>query len=130
VRERKTYFVYILGSLSGTLYIGITSHPEKRMWQHKNRVTRGFTSKYEVDRLLYWESFDDAGKAIDREKQLKGWRREKKIALIQSVNPQWLDLSRSWLEPHTLGRDASTPSAQSRATAQTPLNMTTFRHIS
>ena len=63
MRERKTYFVYILGSLSGTLYIGITSHPEKRMWQHKNRVTRGFTSKYEVDRLLYWESFDDVGKA-------------------------------------------------------------------
>jgi len=99
MRERKTYFVYILGSLSGTLYVGITSRPERRMWQHKQRVTDGFTSKYDVDRLLYWESFDDVRNAIEREKQLKGWRREKKIALIRSMNPHWEDLSKDWCEP-------------------------------
>jgi putative endonuclease len=110
MRERKTYFVYILGSLSGTLYVGITSRPEKRMSQHKQHSISGFSAKYDVDRLLYWESYDDVRKALDREKQLKGWRREKKIALIKSLNPEWVDLSRSWyseLVPNQ-GRDAST----------------------
>ena len=88
-----------MGSLSGTLYIGVTSHPEKRVFQHKEHMCGGFTSKYDVDRLLYWESFDDVLNAIDREKQLKGWRRSKKIALIESFNPHWLDLSRDWYSP-------------------------------
>jgi putative endonuclease len=126
VRERKTYFVYILGSLSGTLYIGVTSRPETRVWQHKQHATGGFTGKYDVDRLLYWESFDDVRKAIDREKQLKGWRREKKITLIRSLNPHWLDLSRSWYEAtvRDKGSDASTSSARSQATEPTVLSMT------
>jgi len=119
MRERKTYFVYILGSLSGTLYIGLTSHPEKRVWQHKQNAASGFTSKYEVDRLLYWESYDDVRKAIDREKQLKGWRREKKIQLITSLNPHWVDLSRSWSEAFVpKGRDASTSPARTQASEQ------------
>ena len=71
MRERKTYFVYILGSLSGTLYIGMTSCPEKRVWQHKQGATAGFTSKYEVNRLLYWESYDDVLNAIDVRSNLK-----------------------------------------------------------
>jgi putative endonuclease len=88
-----------MGSLSGTLYIGVTSHPEKRVFQHKQHAFAGFTAKYDVDRLLYWESYDDVINAIDREKQLKGWRRSKKIALIESLNPHWLDLSRDWYSP-------------------------------
>jgi|SRR5579862_6898389 len=117
MRERKTYFVYILGSLSGTLYVGVTSRPERRMSQHKQHAISGFTSKYEVDRLLYWESYDDVRKALDRERQLKGWRREKKIALIKSLNPQWTDLSRGWLElmHPSGGRDASTAQLLRRA---------------
>lgn len=127
MRERKSHFVYIMGSLSGTLYIGLTSRPERRVFQHKEHVHGGFTSKYDVDRLLYWESFDDVLRAIDREKQLKGWRRSKKIALIESLNPHWLDLSRDWYGPIKdggEGRDASTASDRSQATGQPPLSMT------
>jgi len=83
-----------MGSLSGTLYIGITGNLRKRVFEHKFHRIGGFTGKYQVERLLYWESFDEVPKAINREKQLKGWRRSKKIALIESVNPHWLDLAR------------------------------------
>jgi putative endonuclease len=129
MRERKSYFVYILGSLSGTLYIGVTSQPERRVAQHKEHKHPGFTNKYDVNRLLYWESFDDIRKAIGREKQLKGWRREKKIALIKSVNSHWLDLSKSWYEPlvRNQGRDASTSSVRSQATEQTPASTSSVR---
>jgi putative endonuclease len=95
-RERKTYYVYIMGSLSGTLYIGMTSKLHARTFEHKFHRLEGFTDKYDVERLLYWESFDIVHRAIGREKQLKGWRRSKKIALIESINPQWLDLAREW----------------------------------
>ncbi len=104
-RERRSYCVYIMGSHSGTLYIGVTSRLDKRIFQHKQHAFTGFTSKYDVDRLLYWESYDDVGKAIGREKQLKGWRREKKVALIESVNPHWVDLSkdsRPWTQASPL----------------------------
>jgi putative endonuclease len=94
--ERKTYSTYIMGSLSGTLYIGMTSNLPKRVFEHKFHRIEGFTDKYKIERLLYRESFDDVQKAINREKQLKGWRRSKKIALLQSQNPHWLDLSRDW----------------------------------
>ncbi len=96
VRERRSYCVYIMGSLSGTLYIGMTGNLHKRVFEHKFHRVVGFTSKYDVERLLYWESFGEVLNAIDREEQLKGWRRSKKIGLIESVNPQWLDLSRDW----------------------------------
>jgi|ERR1700686_2479612 putative endonuclease len=94
--ERKTYSTYIMGSLYGTLYIGMTSNLPKRVFEHKFHRIEGFTDKYKIERLLYRESFDDVQKAINREKQLKGWRRSKKIALLQSQNPHWLDLSRDW----------------------------------
>jgi putative endonuclease len=93
-RERRSYCVYIVGSLSGTLYIGITSRLDQRIFQHKQHTFAGFTSKYGADRLLYRESYDDVQKAIGREKQLKGWRRERKVALIELVNPAWMDLSK------------------------------------
>jgi|HubBroStandDraft_4_1064222.scaffolds.fasta_scaffold494177_1 putative endonuclease len=95
-RDRKTYCTYIMGSLSGTLYIGMTGNLHKRVFEHKFHRVEGFTDKYEVERLLYRESFDDVHKAIAREKQLKGWRRSKKIALIEAVNPHWMDLAREW----------------------------------
>src|SRR5260370_22835899 len=94
--ERRTYCMYIMGSLSGTLYIGMTGNLQKRVFEHKFHRIEGFTDQYQVERLLYWESFDDVQKAINREKQLKGWRRSKKIALIESLNPHWLDLAREW----------------------------------
>jgi len=94
--QPKSYYVYILASLSGTLYVGITSNLSKRMWQHKEHVYKGFTSQYQVDRLLYYETFGAVQEAIEREKQLKGWRREKKINLITKENPHWEDLSGDW----------------------------------
>ncbi len=94
-RERQhRYWVYILGSSSGTLYIGITSNLHLRVRQHKEHTFRGFTAQYDVDRLLYYEIYGEVSKAIGREKQLKGWLREKKIALIEKSNPKWEDLSR------------------------------------
>ena len=95
-RERKSYSTYIMGSLSGTLYIGVTSNLSKRVFEHKCHRIAGFMDKYNVERLLYSESLDDVQKAISREKQLKGWRRSKKVALIEFQNPHWLDLSRDW----------------------------------
>ena len=94
-RERR-YYVYILGSYSGTLYIGVTGNLRRRIWQHKEHEIEGFTAKYEVTRLLYFESYHEVLNAIAREKQLKGWARKKKIALIEKINPKWEDLSRNW----------------------------------
>ena len=116
-----------MGSLSGTLYIGMTGNLHKRTFEHKFHRLEGFTHDYDVERLLYWESYDDVHKAIAREKQLKGWRREKKIALIESVNPQWLDLSKGrypWMKAGEGNRDASTSDGRSQATAHPPLSMT------
>jgi putative endonuclease len=93
----KEGFVYILASKRyGTLYIGVTSDLTKRVWQHKNGVIKGFTSKYKVDKLVYFESFSNIKDAIQREKQLKGRSRQKKIDLIEKENSNWLDLSRDW----------------------------------
>jgi putative endonuclease len=100
-----------MGSLSGTLYIGITGNLHKRVFEHKFHRIEGFTDKYQVERLLYWESFDDVQKAISREKQLKGWRRSKKIALIEFLNPHWLDLAREsfpWMKDSGGVNDPST----------------------
>jgi putative endonuclease len=94
--SRRSYCVYIMGSLSGTLYIGVTGNLHKRAFQHKFHRREGFTSRYGVERLLYWESYDDVHKAIGRETQLKGWSRAKKIARIEANNPHWLDLARDW----------------------------------
>jgi len=87
------FWVYIMSSHSGTLYIGMTNDLDKRVRDHKLKLIDGFSSKYNCVRLIYHESFDNVRNAIGREKQLKGWRREKKIALIESVNPTWQGLS-------------------------------------
>jgi putative endonuclease len=86
----------IVASRTGTLYIGMTNNLYVRVAQHKSGAVEGFSSKYKCDRLVCWESFDDVLKAIDREKQLKGWRRAKKIALIEFKNPRWTDLAEKW----------------------------------
>jgi len=89
----KDFWVYILASKrNGTLYIGVTSELAKRIWEHKNGLVEGFTHRYQVDRLVYCEPFDDAESAITREKQLKKWRRAWKIELIENSNPEWRDL--------------------------------------
>ena len=95
VKEYR-YFVYIMSSRSGTLYIGMTNSVYRRALQHKGGEIEGFSSKYHCDRLVYYESFDDVHKAINREKKLKGWTRAKKIALIESLNPRWADLAEKW----------------------------------
>ncbi len=89
----RTYYVYILASKSRRLYIGVTSNLEQRLWQHKNKVVEGFTKQYNIDRLVYFEDTTDVNSALEREKQLKGWRREKKISLIETTNAVWEDLS-------------------------------------
>lgn len=88
----KQYCVYILASISGVLYIGVTSNLKARVWQHKHKSVAGFTEKYNVDKLVYFEQTEDVKSAIAREKQLKKWRREKKINLIEKINPNWEDL--------------------------------------
>ncbi len=94
----KQYFVYILTSKSGTLYTGMTNNLQRRVYQHKNKMVDGFTKKYNVDRLVYYEMFSDVRDAIAREIQIKGWLRKKKIDLIESQNPKWQDLSEGWVE--------------------------------
>lgn len=89
----NAYCVYILSSQkNGTLYIGITNNIAKRVWEHKNQKVDGFTKKYEVHHLVYYEIYDNPESAIAREKQLKKWNRKWKIELIQEKNPEWKDL--------------------------------------
>ncbi len=92
------YYVYIMTNRTRRLYIGVTNGLVRRVYEHKHRLVPGFNSKYFLERLVYFEDTDDIGAAIAREKELKGWRRSKKIALIQKVNPQWSDLSRDLIE--------------------------------
>lgn len=90
----KQYYVYILASAKrGTLYIGMTSDLQKRIYQHKNELVEGFTKKYGVNRLVYFEETQDVMSAIEREKRMKKWNRQWKIELIESNNPEWRDLS-------------------------------------
>ncbi len=92
----KTYSVYIMTNKSGTLYTGVTNNLERRVLEHKRKLIPGFTAWYNLDRLAYFEDYNDIRAAIAREKQIKGWLRRKKIALIESTNPGWKDLSAGW----------------------------------
>ena len=94
----KTFYVYIMASKTGTLYVGMANNIKRRVYEHKHHLIPGFTDKYQVERLLYVETIDDPFSAIKREKQIKAWRREKKVSLIDSINPQWNDLSEDWYE--------------------------------
>ena len=94
----KTYYVYIMTNNTRTLYTGVTNNLEKRVFQHKRKLLPGFTRQYNINRLVYYESFGDIRAAIQREKQIKGWLRTKKVALIVAANPTWKDLSQGWYE--------------------------------
>ena len=90
------YYVYILASKrNGTLYIGITNNLERRVYEHQRNMVKGFTSKYNVHQLVYYEQTEEIGSAIQREKQLKKWNRQWKLALTEKTNPRWDDLSRN-----------------------------------
>jgi len=93
----KNYYVYILASeRNGTLYIGMTSDLQKRVYEHKNKLVDGFTKKYNIGRLVYYESTNDVQSALRREKQLKKWNRKWKMDLIEKDNQDWKDLSESF----------------------------------
>ena len=92
-----TYFVYILTNRTRTLYVGVTNDLVRRAYEHRSGEIPGFTSRYKIDRLVYFEQFEDIRQAIAREKQIKGWLRSRKVELIEGVNPGWKDLSREWL---------------------------------
>jgi putative endonuclease len=93
LRLLMAYYVYLLASdRNGTLYIGVTNDIVRRVFEHKSKAVAGFTKRYGVDKLVWYEIYDDPTSAITREKELKKWRREWKIQLIEKQNPQWLDL--------------------------------------
>lgn len=97
VSNSNDYYVYILANASGSsLYVGVTNNLERRLYEHRNGLIPGFTERYNVHRLVYYETTGDVESAILREKQLKDWRRSKKDALIDSMNPERHDLSADW----------------------------------
>jgi putative endonuclease len=87
------YYVYIMTNPARTLYTGVTNDLERRVFEHRERLVEGFTKRYGLTTLVYYEASSDVRSAIEREKQIKGWLRRKKVALIESVNPEWMDLA-------------------------------------
>lgn len=96
----KEYYVYIMTNKSRTLYTGVTNDLMRRVYEHKNKLIKGFTSRYNIQFLVYYETSSSIYSAIKREKQIKGLLRAKKIALIDSTNPGWKDLSEEWFAEH------------------------------
>lgn len=94
----RTCYVYILTNRSRTLYVGVTNNIKRRIWEHKQGEVQGFSRRYHVDSLVYVEVFGEVYAAIAREKQIKRWRREKKLRLVARANPEWHDLSDGWYE--------------------------------
>lgn len=104
MKRNYEFYVYIMASKSGTLYVGITNCITQRAYEHKNDLTKGFTKKYQCHKLVYFEEHQYVLNAIDQEKQIKRWRREKKQNLIRTINPTWNDLSEEW---ENMNRDFS-----------------------
>jgi putative endonuclease len=94
----KQYYVYIMTNQSGTLYTGVTNNVMRRVYEHKQKIVKGFTQKYNITKLVFYEMTESIESAINREKQIKGWVRKKKIRLIEEENPYWEDLSEGWYE--------------------------------
>ena len=92
----KTFYVYILSSLSRRLYTGVTTDLERRLWEHRSGRIPGFTQGYRIHRMVYFESTADGRTAMEREKQIKSWTREKRVQLIEEGNAGWLDLGAAW----------------------------------
>jgi putative endonuclease len=97
--EKPTYYVYIVSNPAGITYIGVTNDIFRRMQEHKSEALPGFSRTNKTNKLVYYEEFQYINDAIEREKQIKTWRKEKKRNLIKSVNPKWKDLSEDWFEP-------------------------------
>ena len=97
-RRARSYYVYIMSSYRGTLYTGVTDDLARRVYEHRHKLTGGFTDSYNVSRLVYFEETPDVNVAIAREKQIKRWRRNKKVTLIEGMNPSWEDLADGWGE--------------------------------
>jgi len=93
-----TYYVYIMSSRSRVLYVGVTNDLERRVYEHKHALQKGFSSRYKTFQLIYYEEMSDVDMAITREKQIKKWRRSKKITLIERVNPTWRDMAEDWFD--------------------------------
>lgn len=94
--QNRFYYVYIMASTSGTLYVGVTNDLVRRVYEHKNNLLEGFTKRYNCHKLIFFEETENIESAIIREKQLKNWRRAKKEFLIRQMNPSWKDLSLEW----------------------------------
>ena len=93
------YYVYLMTNWNNkVMYVGITNNLERRVYEHKQKLVKGFTEKYKVNKLLYFEETGDVWAALAREKEIKKWRREKKNDLVQSLNPRWIDLSEGWFK--------------------------------
>ena len=104
--KEHRYFVYLLTNWNNkVMYVGVTNNLERRIYEHKNKMVQGFTEKYNVSKLVYFEETNDVASAISREKEIKKWRREKKDALAITVNPEWKDLSDGWFKISPSGRD-------------------------
>jgi len=93
----RQYYVYIMTNRSRTLYTGVTNNLPRRVYEHKNKLINGFTKKYNITKLVWYEVTNEVTSVITREKQIKGWLRKKKIVLIESMNPEWKDLSEEWM---------------------------------
>ena len=122
MRKPKHFYVYIMTnrSRSHLLYTGVTGDLERRVFEHKNKLVPGFTSRYNLTRLAHYERFAYPDVAIDREKEIKGWRRSKKIRLIESVNPHWDDLAERWLgvyTPNGAAREIPRPAGENAGTS-------------
>ena len=100
--REKQYHVYIMASITGVLYVGVTGFLVSRVLQHKTGQTDGFTRRYRVHKLVYYETFQYVNNAIARETEIKKWRRAKKVALIDAQNPNWMDLAADWGKPAVL----------------------------
>ena len=98
----KTYYVYLLTNWNNkVMYVGMTNNLERRIYEHKNKLINGFTKKYNINKLVYYEETSDVNSALSREKEIKKWRRETKDTLVLNINPEWKDLSDEWLQiPH------------------------------
>ncbi len=100
-RRSRTYYVYIMANESKMIYVGVTNNLERRVSEHKQKSVPGYTRRYNITRLVYCEDTGDVRAAIEREKQLKGWLRARKVALIEASNPEWDDLAESWYAVET-----------------------------
>jgi putative endonuclease len=101
------YYIYMMTNITGTLYTGVTNDLERRIYEHKMKLVPGFTKRYNINKLVYFETTGSIEAAITREKQIKGWLRGKKVALINSINPGWKDLSLEWSDKNVILRERS-----------------------